>query len=53
MHWEDNSGNQIRNSNVYVNLWFQPGDQFTSFEFYTTGVAFEIDNVVTHIGQDS
>ena len=43
------SGNQI-NSNVYVNLAFQPGDQFTSFEFYTTGVAFEIDNVVTHIG---
>ena len=44
------SGNQI-DSNVYVNLGFQPGDQFTSFEFYTTGVAFEIDNVVTHIGR--
>ncbi len=46
------SGNQTSpNSNVYVNLGFQPGDQFTSFEFYTTGVAFEIDNVVTHIGR--
>lgn len=43
------SGNQV-NSNVYVNLGFQPGDQFTSLEFYTTGIAFEVDNLVSHIG---
>lgn len=46
------SGNQTsENSNVYVNLFFAPGEQFRSFEFRTSGVAFEIDNVVTHIGQ--
>lgn len=46
------SGNQTSpNSNVYVNLSFLPGEQFTAFDFYTTGVAIEIDNVVTHIGQ--
>lgn len=46
------SGNQTSpNSNVYVNLSFQPGEQFTAFEFYTTGIAIEIDNVVSHIGQ--
>jgi len=46
------SGNQTSpNSNVYVNLFFQPGEQFTAFEFYTTGIAIEIDNVVSHIGQ--
>lgn len=46
------SGNQTsENSNVYVNLFFAPGEQFRSFEFRTTGVAFEIDNVVTHIGR--
>lgn len=45
------SGNQNSpNSNVYVNLWFGPGEQFSAFSFRTTGVAFEIDNVVTHIG---
>ena len=46
------SGNQSSaNSNVYVNLSFGANDHFSSFAFYTTGVAFEIDNVVTHISQ--
>jgi len=34
-------------SNVYVNLFFNYAEKFTSFEFQTSGVAFEIDNVVT------
>jgi hypothetical protein len=42
------SGNQTSpNSNVYLNLEFQAGENFKSFEFYTTGVAVEIDNIVT------
>lgn len=42
------SGNQTNpNSNVYLNLEFQAGENFKSFEFYTTGVAVEIDNIVT------
>jgi len=46
------SGNQTsENSNVYVNLFFAPGEQFQAFEFRTTGIAFEIDNIVTHIGR--
>jgi len=41
------SGNQTQSgSNVYVNLAFAPGETFTAFEFRTTGVAFEFDNVV-------
>lgn len=41
------SGNQTAlGSNVYVNLDFDAGESFTSFEFRTTGVAFEFDNVV-------
>lgn len=41
------SGNQFAaGSNVYVNLFFAPGEAFTAFEFRTTGVAFEVDNVV-------
>jgi hypothetical protein len=41
------SGNQTASgSNVYVNLAFAPGETFTSFEFITTGVAFELDNIV-------
>lgn len=34
------------NSNVYINLFFDPSETFTAFEFRTTGVAFELDNVV-------
>lgn len=41
------SGNQFQTgSNVYVNLEFAPGETFTAFEFRTTGVAFELDNIV-------
>jgi hypothetical protein len=37
-------------SNVYVNLFFGPDDQkFTAFEFRTTGIAFETDNIVTGV----
>lgn len=38
-------------SNVYVNLDFDllAGEIFTSFMFYTDGVALEIDNIVTHV----
>jgi hypothetical protein len=44
------NGNQTNpNSNVYVNLNFSLGDKFTSFSFYTTGTAVEIDNIVSHI----
>ena len=40
------SGNQqADSSNIYVNLAFAPGEQFTSFAFTTTGRAFEMDNV--------
>lgn len=42
------SGDQTSDkSNVYVNLNFDPSEAFTGFEFRTTGVAFEIDNIVT------
>lgn len=41
------SGNQTgAGSNVYVNFEFAPGETFTAFEFRTTGVAFELDNLV-------
>lgn len=41
------SGNQFQpGSNVYVNMFFDAVDSFTSFEFRSTGVAFEFDNVV-------
>ena len=44
------TGNQTQpGSNVYVNLAFAPGEEFTAFEFRTTGVAFEFDNVVVGI----
>ncbi|APW38536.1 hypothetical protein RD110_16105 [Rhodoferax koreense] len=40
------SGNQTADSsNIYVNLFFSPQEQFTSFSFRTTGIAFEMDNV--------
>lgn len=41
------SGNQTApGSNVYVNLNFAANETFTSFEYRTSGVAFEFDNVV-------
>ena len=41
------SGNQFGpGSNVYVNLAFELDEAFTAFEFRTTGVAFEVDNLV-------
>ncbi|WP_084153795.1 PEP-CTERM sorting domain-containing protein [Simplicispira psychrophila] len=41
------SGNQVApGSNVYVNFAFAPDEAFTAFEFHTTSVAFEVDNIV-------
>ena len=41
------SGNQSgAGSNVYVNLFFDASEIFTAMEFRTTGVAFELDNIV-------
>jgi hypothetical protein len=41
------SGNQSADSsNIYVNLFFTPSEEFTSFNFRTTGRAFEMDNLV-------
>ena len=40
------SGNQFApGSNVYVNMVFAPNEYFTGFEFRTSGVAFELDNI--------
>ena len=40
------SGNQTADSsNIYVNLFFAPSEQFTSFSFSTTKPAFEMDNL--------
>jgi hypothetical protein len=40
------AGNQSADSsNIYVNLYFTAAEQFTSFSFRTTGLAFEMDNV--------
>jgi hypothetical protein len=36
-------------SNVYVNIFFDPNESFTSFQFRTTEVAFEVDNLVARI----
>ena len=33
-------------SNIYVNLFFSPQEQFTSFSFKTSSQAFEADNLV-------
>lgn len=44
------SGDQVSDkSNVYVNIDFAESEHFTAFEFRTTGIAFELDNVVTEI----
>jgi hypothetical protein len=41
------SGNQdADSSNIYVNLFFSPSEQFTSFSFRTNSRAFEVDNLV-------
>jgi len=41
------SGNtQADSSNIYVNLYFDPEEQFTSFSFRTSSQAFEVDNLV-------
>ena len=46
------SGNQTQpGSNVYVNFAFDAGEAFTAFEFVTTSVAFEVDNIV--VGLDN
>jgi hypothetical protein len=37
-------------SNIYVNLFFKPEEEFTSFSFRTRGRAFEFDNLV--VGYD-
>jgi hypothetical protein len=34
-------------TNVYVNIFFDLDEAFTSFEFSTTRIAFEVDNIVT------
>lgn len=44
------SGNQVSDkSNVYVNLDFSESEKFAKYQFRTTGVAFELDNVVAGI----
>lgn len=39
-------GQEGPGSNVYVNLEFGPGEGFDRFEFRTTGIAVEVDNIV-------
>lgn len=49
------SGNQdADSSNIYVNLFFSPSEEFTSFSFRTSGRAFEVDNLVVgyEVSQD-
>ena len=36
---------QSDSSNIYVNLFFSPQEQFTSFSFQTSSQAFEVDNL--------
>ena len=41
------SGNtDADSSNIYVNLFFSPSEEFTSFSFRTSSQAFEVDNLV-------
>lgn len=41
------SGGQTQEcSNLYINLVFTGGESFRGFEFKTTGIAFEMDNLV-------
>ncbi|MDB5892834.1 MAG: hypothetical protein JWQ88_365 [Rhodoferax sp.] len=44
---------QATSSNIYVNLFFSPAEQFTSFSFTTTQVAFEMDNLVVGVNVPS
>jgi len=47
---QGSTGNQFSDkSNVYVNFAFNPNEAFSAFEFNTTGVAFELDNIVAHL----
>lgn len=39
-------GQDADSSNLYVNLFFLPAEQFTSFSFSTTSYSFEADNLV-------
>jgi hypothetical protein len=39
-------GTDADSSNIYVNLFFSPAEQFTSFTFSTSAQAFEVDNLV-------
>lgn len=39
-------GTVADSSNIYVNLFFSPEEQFTSFSFATSSQAFEMDNLV-------
>lgn len=40
------TGNQFDDrTNIYVNLYFEPSEVFTSFSFTTRSVAFEMDNL--------
>jgi hypothetical protein len=39
-------GQTADSSNIYVNLFFSPQEEFTSFSFRTTAQAFEVDNLV-------
>lgn len=39
-------GTSADSSNIYVNLFFSPSEQFTSFSFKTSDRAFEADNLV-------
>ena len=44
------SGNQFSvDSNRYLNINFAPNEAFFAFEIVTTGIAFELDNLATHI----
>ncbi len=36
-------------SNIYVNLEFDANERFSAFAFETTGVAFEVDNIVSGV----
>jgi hypothetical protein len=44
--FKGSTGNQqADSSNIYVNLYFDPSEQFTNFAFSTSGIAFEMDNL--------
>ena len=44
------NGNQFsEKSNIYVNMFFEEGEQFTKFSFISNGIAFEMDNVAAAV----